>query len=136
LGSKLEQPKGTVQRGLTNLPGVIQWLVSRQLAYADDELEDDEEFSHGHPLAGVSGDPMHEGHFKYDIASSNRLSLEEPQSIAFNGRLNKPADTCYSWWGAASLEVLLNTLSIQKIYDRVEADIPRCSGKGDLSTEN
>lgn len=104
LGSNLVQPAGNFQRGLTNLPAVTLWLMSRQLAYAE-EVEDDDDLKHGHPLADVRGTYSQEDHYAYDVPSLAGLTLEEPQSIAFNGRLNKPADTCYSWWGVSSLEV-------------------------------
>jgi hypothetical protein len=87
--------------------------MSRQLAYADEEPEDEDVFNHGHPLAGVATAHVHEDHPDYSISSLARLTLEEPYSIGFNGRLNKPADTCYSWWGAASLEVCYPSIDTQ-----------------------
>jgi geranylgeranyl transferase type-1 subunit beta len=33
------------------------------------------------------------------------LSLNESEFVGFNGRSNKKADTCYSFWVAACLDV-------------------------------
>lgn len=43
-------------------------------------------------------------------------STEEPDVVGFNGRCNKVADTCYSWWNAASLEVGYNPRPFQLTY--------------------
>jgi geranylgeranyl transferase type-1 subunit beta len=88
------------------MSSVVQWLVSRQLAFVEEDEEEDEEFNPANPMANESGVAKQEDNPDDEtIISLTKLSLHEPQSIAFNGRLNKPADTCYSWWGAASLEV-------------------------------
>ena len=87
-------------QGLTNIPATIRWLVSRQVGYPESEDEVDVETDHKPSqvkLAGVYGDkPLVPG-----------LSLEEAQFVGFNGRCNKLADTCYSFWVTASLDVSL-----------------------------
>ena len=36
----------------------------------------------------------------------NRLALDECGLTGFNGRPNKPVDTCYSFWVGAALAIL------------------------------
>lgn len=82
---------------LTNIPGTIRWLLSRQLAYSDS----DEEESEGPASLQIKSDLEHP-----EIPSLASLSLNEALCIGFNGRANKLADTCYCFWVSASLEVL------------------------------
>lgn len=86
--------------------------MSRQLAFVSEEAEDDDDYNPGHPSTGAL---PHKEHHEYDIPRLAGLSLDgmpvQPESIAFNGRLNKPADTCYSWWGVSSFEACCWTLN-------------------------
>lgn len=34
-----------------------------------------------------------------------KISLRDSECVGFNGRCNKPADTCYAFWAGASLDV-------------------------------
>jgi geranylgeranyl transferase type-1 subunit beta len=84
--------------GLTNIPALIRWLVSRQVGYHEDDDEGEEEDSvqkQREALAGV---------YK-DRPSVPGLSLEEEEFVGFNGRCNKMVDTCYAFWVTASLDV-------------------------------
>lgn len=97
-----EQPSSThytqsksLQEGIGDIPGFISFLVSRQFAYLDakeKKAEEDEE------------DPETAN---FQMAG---LSLSEPHDdtnhIGFNGRCNKVADTCYTWWVLGSLSIL------------------------------
>lgn len=74
-----------------DLPGLLRWLLSRQTAYKDENDSDDE--------ASESLEPEPEAPAVED------LSLEVKEVIGFNGRCNKPVDTCYSFWNLASLNV-------------------------------
>jgi geranylgeranyl transferase type-1 subunit beta len=82
---------------LTNLPGTIRWLLSRQLAYSDSDKEESE----GPGSLQIKSDPG-----PPEMPSLAGLSLNETMCIGFNGRANKLADTCYCFWVSASLEVL------------------------------
>jgi len=89
--------RSSLSDGITNLDLTLRWLAFRQTTYLD---EDDEE---GMELEDVK-----------DSISQPLLPW-----VGLNGRCNKLADTCYSWWGAASLALLnrldlLNLHSVQK----------------------
>lgn len=66
------------QVGLTDVDHTTRWLLSRQTALLEDDEEDDD----------VVVEVDH-----------------ELQWAGFNGRPNKIADTCYSWWVCGSLAV-------------------------------
>jgi geranylgeranyl transferase type-1 subunit beta len=80
---------------LTNIPGTIRWLLSRQLAYSDEEEGE-----------GPSSLQIKSDLGPTEVPSLAGLSLNEAICIGFNGRANKLADTCYCFWVPASLEVL------------------------------
>jgi len=85
------------------MSGLIRWLASRQFIYltpsGDDDAESDEEDAVNFTLPKCLAD----------------LSLEENQRyVGVNGRCNKAADTCYSWWVGASLA----TLSREELISR------------------
>ncbi|KAJ4394344.1 geranylgeranyl transferase type-1 subunit beta [Gnomoniopsis smithogilvyi] len=85
-----------VEEGIADRKGFVAWLASRQFAYlapeneADDEDEDDDPATANFRLAELS------------LSESTTT----PQLIGFNGRCNKVADTCYTWWTLGSLAVL------------------------------
>jgi geranylgeranyl transferase type-1 subunit beta len=79
-----------VRKTIKDLPALISWLVSRQFEYHDPPEDDDEDSSNFiQPPSlsglGLSDDPLHGG---------------------FNGRCNKVADTCYTWWVSGCLSIL------------------------------
>ncbi|KAL3417867.1 prenyltransferase and squalene oxidase [Phlyctema vagabunda] len=89
--------------GLTDLPNTIRWLVSRQLESeeeeeSDDEVEDSELRKQREALVGIHKDE--------EPPSLADITLDETQIVGFNGRCNKLADTCYSFWVTASLDIL------------------------------
>lgn len=96
--------------GLTNLSATIKWLVSRQLKYLDEDEEEEEEEEKEVPksvFAGVDDEepPTRDG-----------SSLEGNPFVGFNGRCNKRADTCYSFWVTASLAVsVIDSISTQDL---------------------
>ena len=73
---------------------MVRWLVERQTS----DLETDP-------------DEHHDGHNATVIKPVEDLPLIEPPSdeslqwAGFNGRSNKIADTCYSFWNTATLAV-------------------------------
>lgn len=87
------------ETALTNLTGMIRWLLSRQLAYAG---ADDDEDDQGARSPQMNSDciPPEAG-----VPSLAGISLNEAMCVGFNGRANKLADTCYCYWVPASLEV-------------------------------
>ncbi|CAL3964288.1 hypothetical protein PZA11_001683 [Diplocarpon coronariae] len=112
------QPIGPTssEPGLTDLPGTIRWLVSRQVGYTDEEdadiAEPDEPIIQ---LAGI---------YKDDPVSF----LDHKEVVGLNGRCNKAVDTCYSFWVSASLSLLgqdaaqlLHTQAIRRfLFERTQ----------------
>ncbi|OIW22611.1 terpenoid cyclases/Protein prenyltransferase [Coniochaeta ligniaria NRRL 30616] len=71
-----------------DISSVIHWLVSRQFAYVDPSPDED--------------DDPDTSNFAF-----SSLSISDPLvSVAFNGRCNKVADTCYCWWVTGALSIL------------------------------
>ncbi|KAK3346103.1 terpenoid cyclases/protein prenyltransferase alpha-alpha toroid [Lasiosphaeria hispida] len=90
--SSASHPSKILNSGIRNMPGLIHWLASRQFNYLepgqhDDDYDSDED----------------EVNFVLPRSLAD-LSLEKNQRyIGYNGRCNKVADTCYSWWVGAAL---------------------------------
>jgi geranylgeranyl transferase type-1 subunit beta len=77
------------------MPGLVHWLASRQFIYLAPSAADDGESDEDDAV-----------NFALPKSLAN-LSLEENQRfVGVNGRCNKAADTCYSWWVGASLASL------------------------------
>lgn len=73
------------ERGIANKPAFFHWLASRQVllrSLDEDEDEADGEANTASEEATPSPQPVE----------------EDSRYIGFNGRCNKPADTCYTWW--------------------------------------
>ena len=87
----------------------LHWLVSRQTT----RLEEDEYYSLGDgPVASISAHrPFHVLGAAPVLAPDRHpdaLAVPDTQDLqwaGFNGRYNKVADTCYSWWVGGSLAV-------------------------------
>lgn len=89
----------SVQEGIADRKGFVGWLASRQFAYlappeseAGDEDDDEDD------------DPATANFRLAELSLSDSAAM--PQFIGFNGRCNKVADTCYTWWTLGSLAVL------------------------------
>ncbi|KUI57785.1 Geranylgeranyl transferase type-1 subunit beta [Cytospora mali] len=90
-----------LQKGIGDIPGFISFLVSRQFVYLE-------------PTRENAGKDYYEDDEEEDPDSANfllaNLSLAEcteaAKHVGFNGRCNKVADTCYTWWVLGSLSVL------------------------------
>jgi len=104
-GSHASHYSSILNSGIQDMPGLIHWLVSRQFIYLDPNAENEE-------------------HEDDDVnfmlpRSLSALTLEENQGlVAFNGRCNKTADTCYTWWVGASLASLGRSELISKEASR------------------
>lgn len=85
--SRTMSPSYDVMRAaFPDMSSLIYWLVSRQFTYVDPDEEDDQDTSN------------------FTFSS---LSISDHTScVAFNGRCNKVADTCYCWWVSGSLAIL------------------------------
>ena len=105
--------------GMSNIPGTILWLVSRQSVYEefsdesdDDEIDSEKEDPHLEAKMKMMG--IHD--FNKSKTSISDIPLLSPMSddtqwVGFNGRCNKKVDTCYAFWVAASLDVCISDRS-------------------------
>ena len=80
---------------------LTRWLVARQTSELGDEedaLEEDDNNDNAHiPLSTVKADCV--------LPNLPTPSTESVAWAGFNGRCNKYADTCYSFWNGATLTV-------------------------------
>lgn len=87
--------RNLLQKGIGDIPGFISFLVSRQFAYLEAQEKKAEEDDEDPETAN------------FQMAG---LSLSEPNEdckhVGYNGRCNKVADTCYTWWVLGSLSIL------------------------------
>jgi len=104
----------TKRAGLTNLPAMIRWLVARQIEYIEDDDDEQEETDdiqeQRERLVGIYKDNS----ASKELPSLADASSHEPIVVGFNGRLNKPVDTCYCFWATASLDMLDQAALINK----------------------
>lgn len=90
-----------ITEGIANQRGFVSWLASRQFAYLpEDEANSDEDDDDD------DDDDPATANFRIADLSLSDNSATMPQLIGFNGRCNKVADTCYTWWTLGSLAVL------------------------------
>lgn len=88
------RPNHYLESGIPDIPALVHWLVCRQLVHTEDEESGDDEHDEA---AAVAERPTSE------MAS---LQLADSALIGYNGRPNKVADTCYTWWVAGALSIL------------------------------
>ncbi|KAL3434755.1 terpenoid cyclases/protein prenyltransferase alpha-alpha toroid [Aspergillus tetrazonus] len=107
-----------VSPGSHQFESLVRWLVSRQTNELgdededeDDEKEEDDVDDSNSPANDVQG--LSEAVNELDLNNSiDALPIilppgeESLQWAGFNGRCNKYADTCYSFWNAATLDML------------------------------
>lgn len=79
-------------RGIADLPGLLRWLGSRSFLYKTDEEEEEEEEWHESIVT--------------DVTPKTLLQPACHPLLGFNGRCNKHADSCYTWWTVSSLAIL------------------------------
>jgi len=75
---------------LTNVPATIQWLVSRQTGYYEEDSEDESDCSDQNTS-------------KADVCVEDEYQTFD--FVGFNGRCNKVVDTCYAFWVGGSIDV-------------------------------
>ncbi|KAK4142906.1 terpenoid cyclases/protein prenyltransferase alpha-alpha toroid [Dichotomopilus funicola] len=88
-----------LQSSIRDTPKLLHWLASRQFVYLEPPQND------------TNSDYEDEDNFLLPARPSDLTSITSPSSpiplhVASNGRCNKVADTCYTWWVAAALSVL------------------------------
>lgn len=89
--------------GSPKFESLVRWLVSRQTSELGDEEsdeEDEENRSQKVTLEGLSLDDR-----VFSLPQIPPKTRESIQWAGFNGRCNKFADTCYSFWTMATLAV-------------------------------
>lgn len=90
-----------LRKGVGDLQRLVSFLMSRQFAYLNPPSNEDDDDDN------ADDDDPETANFR--LAD---LSLtDDAKYIGFNGRCNKIADTCYTWWTQGTLAVLglLNT---------------------------
>ena len=93
--------------GLSNLDLTIHWLLSRQTTTIEEEEDEIIGVSTGEIPAPLPGLSLHSNGPAETEANSEPRGIQPSDIhwVGFNGRCNKIADTCYSWWVAGSLDV-------------------------------
>ncbi|KAL2268245.1 hypothetical protein VTJ83DRAFT_3091 [Remersonia thermophila] len=89
------RPGGTLVASIRDRPGLIRWLASRQFVYLEppEPQEDDDD----------DDDNDDEDNFRLPQRLSDLSLTENLRHVACNGRTNKVADTCYTWWVGGAL---------------------------------
>lgn len=80
---------GTIDASIQDRDLLIHWLVSRQTTLVHEDEDGDDEAAESDTDEG-------------DLVGSTE------HHAGFNGRCNKPADTCYAWWIGATLKVIIH----------------------------
>ncbi|KAF2429855.1 terpenoid cyclases/Protein prenyltransferase [Tothia fuscella] len=109
----LPKPGENSSAGLSDVNHTIAWLVSRQTATLEeedlldtygDETDTIATCHDAHSFVAMKGfRDTKNGKDSFDDRPTSNYHL---QWVGFNGRCNKIADTCYSWWVGASLSLL------------------------------
>jgi geranylgeranyl transferase type-1 subunit beta len=87
-------PSVVLHSGIRNMPGLIHWLASRQFVYLEPPPA---------PSSADSDDYEEEDNFLLPQHLSDLSLPQNTRHVACNGRCNKVADTCYTWWVGAAL---------------------------------
>jgi geranylgeranyl transferase type-1 subunit beta len=105
-----------ISPGSEQYESLVRWLVSRQTTELGDEEDSDEDSDEGQGIdnaeeltEAVAGLRLDENISKLPPMSGP--SAETLQWAGFNGRCNKYADTCYSFWNTATLDVREDTVA-------------------------
>ena len=105
--------ENTNQVSPTSLQNLLHWLSHRQTTmlydYRDTDIFDEEDDEEDHTsdtpgFAVINATPA----LPPSLLAFERMDLyscDRPITAGLNGRVNKPADTCYSFWAGATLAV-------------------------------
>lgn len=85
-----------LQDGIGDIPRFISFLASRQFTYLEKKAEEEDDDDEDPETAN----------FQMVGLSLSDNAQEDTKHIGFNGRCNKVADTCYTWWVLGSLSIL------------------------------
>ncbi|KAJ5585275.1 uncharacterized protein N7459_005075 [Penicillium hispanicum] len=102
---------------------LLSWLASRQTSDLgeDEDDEDDEDKDEGDTAEEQSADDAETGSLDDRIVALAGITPLAPDAIpyaGFNGRFNKVADTCYSFWNGATLMILDRYFVIDDVRNR------------------
>ena len=85
-------------RGIADLPGLMRWFASRSFVHQAGSDEDT-----GTDGSDSDSDEQHES-VMIEVTTAD--SLTPACVVGFNGRCNKHADSCYTWWTLGSVAIL------------------------------
>lgn len=98
--------------GAMEFESLVRWLISRQTAELGEiEEESDEDYEKCEtgegqkPLPVAAGQAVNPGTEVDELPALFPPTEESLRWAGFNGRCNKNADTCYSFWNLATLAV-------------------------------
>ncbi|KAJ5774593.1 Terpenoid cyclases/protein prenyltransferase alpha-alpha toroid [Penicillium paradoxum] len=98
--------------GSKQFEALITWLASRQTAQLEEPAEDEDYEQPEAPETGSLGDR---------VRGLPNVQPVEPSTVpcaGFNGRCNKYADTCYSFWNGATLMMLDHYSVVDEVRNR------------------
>jgi geranylgeranyl transferase type-1 subunit beta len=87
-------------KGRIDLEACVKWMLQRQTTYIEDEEEGDSDSNDDSPAHNPQFHPPPK------IEPPDNSTTPLPPHAGFNGRTNKIADTCYSYWNVGALSVL------------------------------
>jgi len=82
-----------------------RWLLQRQTTYMEDDSDEDESDNAVVDSSSRTSPENIKLRAEESLPKLDSLSLAETMTAGFNGRPNKIADTCYSWWNTGALSV-------------------------------
>lgn len=105
-------------RGIADLPGLLRWLGARSFLYKSRTADDDREEE------GEKEDEEEEWQESIvtDVTPTTLLLPACHPLLGFNGRCNKHADTCYTWWTVASMAILARHGLVDDVYQEAAAN--------------
>ncbi|KAL7793057.1 terpenoid cyclases/protein prenyltransferase alpha-alpha toroid [Trichoderma ceciliae] len=106
------ETKRAMDRGIADRNGLLRFLAHRQFTYLSKKEENDDGAVENY-LEAKLGDLKLDGKYPY---------------TGYNGRWNKKADTCYTWWACSTLRLL----DSDSLYDAV----PSCNYLLDITQHN
>lgn len=89
-----------MDRGIADRPKLLKFLAHRQIKYLS-EREKNDNGTAEHYLEATLGDLSLDGEYPY---------------TGYNGRWNKKADTCYTWWACGTFNVSLTVVDVFYLF--------------------